>query len=134
MEIIDASVILKWFIDEEPDATDKARKIRDGYLKGLKQLYVPDFIYVEIANMLVFYKKISDSQIETIWSKLKQFNLPSIPIGLEFLSKSLKISRKYGISVYDAIYVNLAIEKECQLITADKKLVKAVNEPFVRLL
>jgi predicted nucleic acid-binding protein len=134
MEIIDASVILKWFIDEEPDATYRARKIRDSYLKGLKQIFIPDFLFVEIANVLAFYKKISDSQIETIWSKLNQFNLPSMPIGLEFLTKSLKISRKYGISVYDAIYVTLAIEKECQLITADKKLVKAVNEPFVRLL
>jgi len=49
-------------------------------------------------------------------------------------NKSAIFSRKYKVSVYDAVYAVLAQDKGCVLITADSKFVDQVNLPFVKKL
>lgn len=50
------------------------------------------------------------------------------------LEDSVRIAREYHISLYDAVYVALAISFEAPLITADKKLAQLVGLPTVQLL
>ena len=57
-----------------------------------------------------------------------------IELDEELTLATVTLVRKYHISFYDAAYVALAKSLQCDLITADKKLVKAVNLPFVKLL
>ena len=54
MIILDASVILRWFIEEEQ--SDKARKIQDDYLVDKLDIAVPDLLLYEVANALRFNK------------------------------------------------------------------------------
>lgn len=46
MNVLDASVIIKWFIVEED--SDKATYLRKEYMKNLTQIAVPDLMLYEI--------------------------------------------------------------------------------------
>jgi len=48
--VVDSSVVIKWFSDEED--TEKALKIREDFLKGKNIIAVPDIQIYEIANAL----------------------------------------------------------------------------------
>ena len=52
--------------------------------------------------------------------------LPSFPL----LSKAVNISSLMRIGVYDCLYVALAEEENCQLVTADDKLIKNLQKSF----
>lgn len=49
-------------------------------------------------------------------------------------SAALVAHGKQKLSVYDGVYVALAIERKATLITADRKLHQAFGEPVTRLL
>lgn len=51
-----------------------------------------------------------------------------------FIRKTSEFSKKHNVSVYDASYAVLAMEKKCELITADEKFVKQVNLDFIKSL
>ncbi|MGB9760741.1 MAG: type II toxin-antitoxin system VapC family toxin [Thermoproteota archaeon] len=53
--VVDASVIVKWFVEEEN--SDKAIKIRDKYIEGEIKLVAPKIITFEVLNAL-YYKKL----------------------------------------------------------------------------
>lgn len=46
MFILDASVVLKWFVEEEK--SQEARDIRDRYIKGEVSINVPDLLLHEV--------------------------------------------------------------------------------------
>ena len=50
MYVLDASVVIKWFSEEE--YTDIAVKLRDGFFKGCNELVVPDLLLYEVSNAL----------------------------------------------------------------------------------
>ena len=50
MIILDASVVLKWFLEEKDSR--KALEIRQKYLSGLVDISVPILILSEVANVL----------------------------------------------------------------------------------
>ena len=67
---------------------------------------------------------------------LKSLNLREYHLDDKFLKRSIELSLDYGISVYDAFYIALAEKLKCELITADKIMVRKVKKDlrFVRLL
>ena len=46
MSILDASVILKWFVSEED--SDQALKIREKFYNGATEIVVPDLLLFEV--------------------------------------------------------------------------------------
>jgi len=66
--ILDASVILKWFIEEKD--TDKALKIRDDYVAGKIDIEIPDLLIYELANVLR-YKQFTAEEIKSAVKFLK---------------------------------------------------------------
>lgn len=65
---------------------------------------------------------------------LEEYLPKQIPINFKLIKKACQFSKKYGVSVYDAIYAVMAKEKKCNLITADDKFADKVNLPFVKKL
>lgn len=61
MNVLDASVIIKWFIVEED--SDKATYLRKEYMKNLTQIAVPDLMLYELTNALRFNKNITSDKI-----------------------------------------------------------------------
>ncbi len=116
--VIDASVASKWYFQEE--LSDKAELLLqdDAYVR-----LAPDFIYVEVAA--VAWKHVRRSEIDAVTAKdalaalrRRAFTLtPSTDLIAEALDLALQTSR----SVYDCLYLALAIRSKCPLVTADRK-------------
>jgi predicted nucleic acid-binding protein len=52
---------------------------------------------------------------------------PSALSALELMPRALALSTECRIGIYDCLYVALAERENCELITADDKLIRAVR-------
>jgi len=50
VSVLDASVVLKWFVDEYD--SDKAAQLKEEYYSGEREIIVPDLLLFEVANAL----------------------------------------------------------------------------------
>jgi predicted nucleic acid-binding protein len=119
LRVVDTSVVIKWYIDGEPDS-DSARRL----LVGVPRFAVPDLIFAEVANVL--WKKVRRGEISQrramAISQLLQDGPFEIFSDYELMPEALRIAVMYGITSYDASYVALAINLGVEFATTDRKL------------
>ena len=120
--VIDASIALKWSLDDETDSrADEALTIveHSGAL-------VPTLWTYEIANSLTHFVRRSRLDIvraQTILSALSQLNIVAVPPeAAGWFVETNALAMKHGLSMYDAAYLHLAIAARVRLATADKRL------------
>jgi len=131
--VVDASVAAKWVLpgSEEP-FRDQALRLLKRWLDSKIHLIVPDFFWVELTNVLWKAAGRGRCTRETAVAALAallDYQIPTIS-SLNLLNPSLKKAVLHGRSVYDSIYVVLAVEAEAQLVTADEKLANALAGHF----
>ena len=118
-KVVDASVIVKWFLDEE--GNDKSLELKNQHIQNKILLVVPELIFLEVLNALKFKEKDEEKLIK-ISSILLKIRFMIIQIDRIILEKAVQLSLQYDLTIYDALYAALAQIYECPLITADKKL------------
>jgi predicted nucleic acid-binding protein len=129
--VVDASVVLKWFLREPDSAT--ADSLLEKFLNDEVELLAPDLILVETASALwkrvVVRKEMSPDEATLIHRDL--LSLPFSLIASETLTDAaLQIALKHNHSVYDALYRALAIERRCDFVTADRTLANKLQGVF----
>jgi predicted nucleic acid-binding protein len=134
--VLDANVALKWVLPE-PDSA-KARQLRDEFEKAVHELLAPDVFEVEVAHALTRaerQRKIAVGNAAVLWSDVMS-TPPSLEPSGPLLPRGIGISSKYRQGVYDCLYVALAEQENCKLVTADDKLVQKLQPdfPFIVLL
>ena len=121
--VVDASVALKWFLDEE--GRDRA----DALLGG-EPLAAPDFLLLECGN--TFAVKARRGQLDaaktrdylvTLRNELGMRFWPSQPYMFAAHALALDLQR----SAYDCLYLAMAIANGDQVVTADVKFERAVS-------
>jgi predicted nucleic acid-binding protein len=128
--VVDASVAGKWLLPgaSEPlqqEAVNLLRQAVDGQVK----LIVPDFFWIEVTNLLwkaIHTGRCTGPTAEMALSALRRHSIPTLP-ALPLLDSALDKAIAYGPSVYDSIYLALALEAGGKLVTADEKLVNAAG-------
>ena len=131
--VLDASVAVKWFLPPEREAlVDEAQNVLDDYILGATNLLVPDLFWAEVGN--VFWKAILQGRwtketAEAAFTTLRERNLPTAP-SLPFVDWAFTIATAWNRTMYDSIYVALAVHTGRQLLTADERLVNALAARF----
>ena len=116
--VVDTSVVLKWVVAEEDS---------DLALTWVgTPLAAPDLIEAELANAL--WKKVRGEEIEPeqAMRALGETSgalalMPAAPLAERALAMALELSHP----VYDCFFLALASNLEVQILTADKRLVRA---------
>ena len=131
--VIDAGIAVKWFIAELN--TDKARRLLDNYSQGADDLIAPDLLIPEAAN--VFWKRanrndITAQEAEDSLSDLLTLGIPLVPSSL-LAVRALELAQTHKRSVYDCLYLALALDRGCDLISDDERLHNAVGAVFPQL-
>ena len=131
--VFDTSVAIKTVITEAD--SPKAIRLRDDFNNGVHQLLAPDLFPTEICNVLMMAErtgKILPGNADAFFLDFLQ-DLPALHGAIPLLPRSLEIAKQFRQTVYDCLYVALAEREGCELVTADDKLVKAVQQalPFV---
>lgn len=133
MVIVDASVIYKWFIDEEPmTLVNKARFLLEHFLLQKEDLLAPDILLYELGNAFATKKRIAENEMAQVWERFSRLKLPLYFPNVSFIHTAQLLAKKARVSVYDASYAILAEEKQATLFTADAIFVKQVHLPFVK--
>lgn len=119
--IVDSSVIVKWLHKEDELYLKQADKIINEAQNKAATLLAPELAKYEVGNALLFSKKLSLKDANTI---LSSFYL--LPIQFIFMSKDLanetyKIALESGITYYDASFVALAKRENATLVTDNPK-------------
>jgi predicted nucleic acid-binding protein len=122
--VVDASVAVKWYFDEAHSA-QAARVLADDRC----DLVAPDFIRIEVAA--VAWKRVVRKEIEAQKAESIVSEFLNVPLHLEsaadLVSAALRVALQTQRTVYDAIYLALAVQSGHPLLTADRRLFDAVK-------
>lgn len=131
--VIDASVILKWFIQENDSS--KAVEIKKAHASGASCVAIPDLALYEIGNVLRYKPEFSNREVRLCLAEIYDLNIDIISPNIDMLTSVSEISRRYDITFYDAVYIALAHELGLDFVTADNRLYhKTKTLHFVNLL
>lgn len=127
--------MLKWFLPEAGHVA--ADDLLAAFLCGEVGLYAPDLLLIEAASAL-WRRSVVRKELVPADAKAIYRDLLTLPLSFQASERlaagafSLALSHKH--SAYDAVYCALAIEMDCELITADDTLVARLSRalPFIR--
>ena len=121
--VIDASVAVKWYVEE--DFSEEAASV----LSGEFELNVPELIYPEFGNIL--WKKfrrgeVTPAECRNIIERFRGLSL--FRHSHNALLKSAYIGAEItGQTVYDWTYLSLAVFLNCEMVTADRRFFDALS-------
>lgn len=131
--ILDSSVIIKWFSEEED--TEKALDFREKHIAGEIELIDPDLLLYEVANALRYNKSINETDVKAAVDSLISLGIEIVVPTKEVTDEAISLAFQYNLTVYDAYFIALAKVLAFTFITADERLCRKVKGlPLVHLL
>src|SRR5436305_617717 len=128
--VLDSSVAFKWEVTE-PDS-DKADALRDDFRNAVHDLLAPDIFNVEVSHALTRAERQGRIAVGEA-RKLFLDILTTPPSFFPFqplLPRAIDISSAMRVGVHDCIYVALAEQEGCEVVTADDRMVNALQKDF----
>ena len=120
MIVLDASILLKWFIEEHD--SELALQFKERYLTEEIVIAVPDLILYEVPNVLRFKRGLSEQAVKSAMQDLLNLGLEIITPSIKLIQEAIHLSFATRLSIYDCSYLALANEMDATLITADETL------------
>ncbi len=120
--VVDASVVIKWFVPEiHSEAACRLLSLPHQYL-------APDLIFAETANTI--WKKIRRGELSSehgqqLVEDMGRIAVETIPCRV-LAADAYALANATGRTVYDAMYLALAIRLKTRMITADDRLAAAL--------
>lgn len=126
MIVPDASVILKWAFNAQPDEQDtaKAESLLLGWVDGTYDIVLPSLWTFEVANVLGL--KVPD-MADALMEVFIDYRFASIEITQDLCRKAFDIMKKHDVSFYDTIYHAIALKQKGLLVTADEAYYRKVK-------
>ena len=125
--VVDASVLVKWFLYQQEADRDRALALRDLHIAGRSTIIIPQLALLEVLNAVRFSPKAKEEDGETALEALHDLNMDARSPDLALLRKANAIAWAYKITIYDALYVALAEQVGYPLITADEVMVNKLK-------
>lgn len=122
--VVDASLVVKWFVPEVH--SEAARR----WLDAPHDYIAPDLVFPETGNAI--WKKIRRGELSEDEGQRLVADISAI--GVEHVSMRALLPDAHavavatGITVYDAMYLTLAIRLETQVITGDDRFARRLAE------
>ncbi len=132
--VIDGSTTIGFLLKDEQE--ESAVKALDAIERGIPT-YVPAHWVVEVANGLIMAERRKRASQADITEALGLVSaLPVIAddeTAQRAGSDTAGLARQYGLTIYDAAYLELAMRRGASLATTDKDLAKAAKAAGVSI-
>jgi predicted nucleic acid-binding protein len=133
--VVDASLVVKWFVPEIH--SEAARR----WLGASHDYVAPDLLFCEAGNAV--WKKVRRKELDEDEGRQLVVDLAQVAVETvatrSLLQDALPLARTAGITVYDAMYLTLAVRLDTEVITGDDRFAEKIAEhpllvPHVRRL
>lgn len=133
MYVVDASILVKWFLPESD--SDLALQLKTAHLHGTYTLVVPDLALYETLNALRYRPHVTSDDLASYVHALYDIGLDIVEPLPETLAAAGQLALRYHLTIYDACYVALAQSLGLRYVTADRRLVDRLSTlSFVHML
>jgi len=127
--VVDASVAVKWCLPlRREELVAEAEELLASSRRDEVRFLVPDLFWVELANALwkaVRRAEMSSDNAASAMSFMRDLGIATLP-SLDLVPQALDLAISHSRTVYDSLYVALAIQSDSELITADERLANAL--------
>ena len=128
--VVDASVAVKWLVREHDS------ELARGLFDLPDPLIAPDWLLIEAAS--TFRKKVEGSELLEIHAHRHLEDIPEFFSRLypsrSLVDGALSLSFRLRHPVYDCLYLELARQMSCHMVTADKEFVQRLGgTPYAEL-
>ena len=131
--VVDASVAVKWCLPlVREELVAEAEQLLESSRSNDVRFLVPDLFWVEVANALwkaVRRNEISANNAAAAMSFLRDLDIATLA-SIDIVPQALDLAITHGRTVYDSLYVALAMQSKSSLITADERLANALAARF----
>jgi predicted nucleic acid-binding protein len=122
--VIDASVVAAAFFPEKHTAAARSLLLAGG------ALHAPDLIYAEIAN--VIWKRHRRGEIDGDEATGLLSDILDLPLEItsseELVGGALELALRTERTVYDCLYLALAVQRKTTMVSGDHRLVNALAD------
>ncbi|ALA59200.1 type II toxin-antitoxin system VapC family toxin [Nitrospira moscoviensis] len=121
--VLDASVVVKWFVPE--DYSESALRLKDVDVR----LHAPAFLALEIGNVLAKKRRrgeLSLAEAEGIWRAFRRAPIRRHADDALVLA-AFDLTHQTGTSLYDNLYLALGVNLNIPFVTADRKFYQALH-------
>jgi predicted nucleic acid-binding protein len=122
--VVDASLVIKWFVPEVH--SEAARR----WLGASHDYVAPDLLFAEAGNAV--WKKVRREELEETEGRQLAMDLARVAVETvatrSLLQDALALALTAGITVYDAMYLTLAVRLETEVITGDDRFADRIAE------
>lgn len=127
--VLDASVAIKWAMPSAREPlTDESLQWLRRYIDAEVEFIVPDVFWAEVGYVLwkgTRQRRWQQDQAEAVAADMRARDFATVS-SLVLLPEALRIAFAYDRSIYDSLYVALAVQSKTELITADERLANAL--------
>jgi predicted nucleic acid-binding protein len=122
--VVDTSVVGSWLLPDEhhPEAVTALDRLKDD------EAFAPSLLWFELRNLLLANERrqrITPAQTAVVLNLVQQ-----LPLWLDSQADSdatLELALAHGLTVYDAVYLELALRRHLPLVTFDVTLAEAAR-------
>lgn len=122
--VLDASVLIKLYINEEGSRRAVAA------VKKAEAWVAPDLLWSEAGNILWKYVRRGDLDLDVAQSMLR--DMLQMPIVITpssgLVEQAFEIAAQTDRTVYDSLYLALAVQTKAVMLTADQRMVNALAD------
>jgi predicted nucleic acid-binding protein len=125
--VIDASVAVPFLAASAGIDTFQAWRRDDVFLLA------PAHFPAEVANALLRSVRLGAAEVVRRMDLLATIGVETADRGVAGLRAAIDLAHRHRLSVYDALYLHLAIDVEAELASADNDLIRAATAEGVTL-
>jgi predicted nucleic acid-binding protein len=127
--VLDASVAAKWFLPRAGESlVEESFDLLRRHAEGEIEFTAPDLFWPEFGNVLwkaVRQGRWSGTAATKALQQMQEQRLSTVPAA-DLVEDALAIALASGRTVYDSLYIALAVQRGAELVTADERLANAV--------
>jgi predicted nucleic acid-binding protein len=134
--VVDCSVAAKWVLQES--GRTEALRLLDEQELGKILLIAPDLVLTEFAGLIAKRtrrKQMPAAQCYQAFRLIEESELRLFETR-PLLGRALDLALNNQMSLWDCVYLALAIQHNCPMVTADRRLFRGASarHPAIRLL
>jgi predicted nucleic acid-binding protein len=131
--VLDPSVAAKWFLPRRWETlAAEAEQVQRSYARGQLRILVPDLFWPEFGNTMwkaARQGRITRASAEDAIAAMEATDIASFR-AQPLLKDAFGIASAFERTVYDSIYVALAVVAGVPLLTADERMANALAARF----